>query len=226
MKIFIILPAYNEHRSIADIIHKIKETGYENIIVIDDGSWDDTYTIAKGNGVIALKHEINLGAGAATRTGLDAAKLLGADIAITMDSDGQHDPKDIPAMIKPIIDGKADVVYGSRFKKANEIPFIKRLFNKIGNYFTYILSGMMMSDTQTGFRAFNKTALEKIDITMSRYEFCTEIVCEVAHNKLRMYEVPISVYYDIPEKLDTLGSGYNLSHGINTVIKMILKNLS
>lgn len=224
--VFIILPAYNEEQTLGEIIRKIKTGGYSNIIVVDDGSWDSTYREAKSRGVLVLKHEINLGSGAATRTGLDAAKLLGAMVAVTMDADGQHDPSEIDKLIQPIRKGRADVVFGSRFLQKNKVPWEKRAFNRIANVFTWFLSGLYLSDTQTGLRAFNRKAIELIDIRMSSFEFCSEIVCEVSRNRLRLAEVPISVRYDIPQKLDPVRSGYSLAQGIKTVVRFLVRSLS
>jgi glycosyltransferase involved in cell wall biosynthesis len=132
-KIFIVLPAYCEGEIIKNVISSIKAEGYNNIIVVDDGSTDNTYTESLSSGAITIKHTINRGKGAATQTGLDAAKLLGADITVTMDSDGQHNPKDIEKLIKPIIENKADVVLGSRMLGEKGMPFSRVLMNKIGN---------------------------------------------------------------------------------------------
>ncbi len=137
-KIYIILPAYCEGQVIKKVITSIKENGYKDIIVIDDGSHDNTYDEAFSTGVITLKHTINRGKGAATQTGLDAAKLLDADIVVTMDSDGQHDPKDIKSLLKPILEDKADVVIGSRMINNKEMPKSRILMNNIGNLVTYI----------------------------------------------------------------------------------------
>lgn len=223
---FVILPAYNEGQIIGSLINKIKQVGFSNIIVVDDGSWDDTYWEAEKVGALVLKHEVNLGSGAATRTGLDAAKLLGAEIAVTIDADGQHDPSEISQLVKSLRVGQGDVVFGSRFRKENPIPWEKKIFNRIANLFTWVLSGISLSDTQTGFRAFNRKALKLLEIRMSRFEFCTEIVCEVARHRLRLVEVPISVRYDIARKLDPVRSGYGFSQGIKTVGRFIVRSLS
>ena len=126
-KVYIVIPAFNEGKVIAKVIRKIQKEGFSNIIVIDDGSLDDTYKIAKNNNVTVLKHLINRGKGSATQTGLEVAKRLNAEIVVTMDADGQHSEKDIIKLVKPIADGKVDVVLGSRFLLQNKIPPLKTL---------------------------------------------------------------------------------------------------
>src|SRR3989344_8746244 len=112
---WIVIPAYNEEKVIQDVIREIQAAGYRNIVVVDDGSADQTYEKARAmQSVVVLKHLINRGKGAATKTGIEAAKMLGAGIIVTMDGDGQHNPEDIARLIKPIKDNHCDVVLGTR----------------------------------------------------------------------------------------------------------------
>ena len=194
-KTYIVLPAYCEEKVIKKVIESIKKEGYNNIIVVDDGSSDNTYKEAKLTGVIVLKHPINRGKGAATQTGIDAAKLLNADIIVTMDSDGQHDPKDIKKLIQPILDGKADVVIGSRMLNTKGMPKSRIIMNKIANIVTYIFFGILVSDSQSGFRAYNKKAYTSVYTYMDRYEFESEMLGQIKNAKLRIKEVPIKVIY-------------------------------
>ena len=110
--VWVVVPAYHEASVIASVIEEIRRAGYQNIIVVDDGSADQTCTVAQSCGVIALRHRLNRGKGAATKTGIEAAKLLGAEIIVTMDGDGQHDPTDIEKLVNPIRNRKAEVVLG------------------------------------------------------------------------------------------------------------------
>ena len=195
MKTYIVLPAYCEEKVIKKVIESIKKEGYNNIIVVDDGSSDNTYKEAKLTGVIVLKHPINRGKGAATQTGIDAAKLLNADIIVTMDSDGQHDPKDIKNLIKPILNNKADVVIGSRMLTPKDMPKSRLIMNKIANLITYIFFGVMVSDSQSGFRAYNRKAYTSVYTYQDRYEFESEMLGQIKNAKLRIKEVPIKVIY-------------------------------
>ena len=146
---------------IREVIAEIKCAGYENIIVVDDGSKDDTYAKARSiNGVTALRHFINRGKGAAVKTGMEAAKILGADVVVTMDGDGQHSPADISKMLRKINEGN-EVVLGSRLRDPKGMPFYKILHNHIGNLIVWAIYGKWVTDSQSGFRAYSKKALEK-----------------------------------------------------------------
>ena len=139
-KIYIVVPAFNEESVIKDVLKEIQQAGYNDIIVVDDGSSDNTQAVAQqATGVIALKLSINRGKGAAVKTGIEAAKMFGADIVITIDGDGQHNPSDISQMIKLIHEGN-DVVLGSRLKNPVGMPKYKILHNQIGNFFVWIKS--------------------------------------------------------------------------------------
>lgn len=221
--IWIVLPAYNEGRVIADVISRIKKEGYKNIVVVDDFSKDNTSSESSRAGANAISHMVNRGAGAATKTGIDYALLHGADIIVTLDSDGQHLPADIKRVVKPIIEGKADVVIGSRLINPEGMPMIRQIANKIGNLSTYFLFGLMVTDSQSGFKAFSRMAAEKIQIRTNRYEFCSEVISEIKKNKLRIAEVPIKVIYT--DYSMTKGHGQGLVNGIKTLSKLLLRKL-
>lgn len=228
-KTYIILPAYSESKVIKEVIASIKKEGYNNIIVVDDGSSDNTYQEAKSTGVITLSHPINRGKGAATQTGIDAAKLLNADIIVTMDSDGQHDPKDIKKLIKPILENKADVVIGSRMLNTKDMPSSRILMNKIANIVTYIFFGIMVSDSQSGLRAYSKKAYNSVYTYMDRYEFESEMLGQIKSANLKIKEVPIKVIYTdysrSKYKHMNRFSAQGLTNGIKMVIRLIENSL-
>ena len=208
--IIAVLPAYNEEKSIGNIILKTKEYVSE-IIVIDDGSTDSTYESAKKSGAVVIKHIINRGAGAATWTGIQAALKLDADIIVTIDADGQHLPSDIPNITKPILKNYADVVIGSRFKgNIDGMPFVKKIGNILLNKLTYLFYGINITDTQSGFKAFNKEAASVITISVDRYGFCSELIGEIKKNNLRFIEVSIPTIYLNIKKGTTLFDGYRI----------------
>lgn len=227
-KIFIVIPVYNEEKVVADVINEVKNAGYENIIAVDDGSSDDTFNIISSiPGITALRHKINRGKGAATKTGIEAAKLLKADIIVTMDGDGQHDPEDIRKLISPIMNNSCDnnncdVVLGTRLKnQRKEMPVAKIIANRIGNLFTWYLFGLWVSDSQSGFRAYSRQAAEKINTQADRYDYESEVIREIYVYKLKYKEIPISVRYTDYSMGKFHGQGF--FNGVKTLYKMIWK---
>ena len=221
-KIFIIIPAFNEATVIIDVIAEIKSVGYQNIIVIDDGSADNTYEqAAKEAGVIALKHFLNRGKGAAVKTGIEAAKILGTDVVITIDGDGQHNPEDIKKMLTLINEGY-DVVLGSRLKNPEGMPKYKILHNQIGNLCVWAIYGLWVTDSQSGFRAYSKKAIDSIETKTDRYEYDSEVIREIYRNKLKYAEIPIEVRYTdySMSKVHKM----NLKNGAKTLIKMMISS--
>lgn len=219
-KIFILIPAYNEEKIIKSVINDIKKIGYNNIIVIDDGSTDLTYNHINQDNIITLRHLINRGKGAAVKTGIEAAKILGADILITMDGDGQHNPEDINKMVRLL--NNNDIVLGTRMKNTKNMPFYKVISNKIGNYLTWIAYGILVSDSQSGFRAYTKKALDLIDTQSDKYEYDSEVLREIKRNNLKYIEIPVEVRYT--KYSMNKQNKQNLKNGIKTAIKMFMSN--
>ncbi len=217
---WIVVPAYNEATIIAEVIADIRTTGWNNILVVDDGSKDETYKNARDAGAIALRHHLNRGKGAATKTGIEAAKFLGADIVVTLDGDGQHDPADIETLIAPIRNGGCDVVLGTRLKNPIGMPWYKIMHNWIGNAIVWYLYGLWVSDSQSGFRAYSRHAIKVINTKTDRYEYDSEVIYEIKKHKLIYHEIPISVRYT----KYSMGKIHkqNLTNGIKTVYRMIL----
>ncbi len=220
MKTIAIIPAYNEEKTIAEVLDGAR-VFVDEIIVINDGSSDRTEEIALSKNAIVVSHIINRGLGAAIGSGFDAALLRGADIAITLDADGQHDPAEIPKFIRKIIDG-ADVVIGSRMLSPGGMPWYRRIANRLGNMVTLFLFGAYVTDSQSGFRAFNKTALQKIKIKTNRMEVSSEIIAEAKTKKLKLVEVPIkAIYTDY-----SLSKGQGFFVGIKTLLKLVLRRIN
>jgi len=219
-KVYVVIPAYNEAKVIAEVIDEVNTAGNYRIIVVDDGSRDSTYKNAVScSGVVTLRHKINRGKGAATKTGIVAANRLSADIVVTMDGDGQHDPADIEALIKPIIDDGYEVVLGCRRKVKGEMPFIKIIANKIGNTVTWLLYGLHVSDSQSGFRAYSQHAARIIDTKADKYEYDSKVIREINNNRLTFVEVPIKVRYTEYSMGKKQKQGF--INGIKTLIRMI-----
>ncbi len=221
--VWIVIPAYNEEAVIASVIADIRAAGYDNILVVDDGSKDATFKVAQKSGAVAIRHRLNRGKGAATKTGIEAAKLLGADIVVTIDGDGQHNPEDIQNLIFPIQNRKADVVLGTRLKDPKGMPWYKIAHNWIGNAIVWYLYGLWVSDSQSGFRAYSQKAMQMIDTKTDRYEYDSEVIREIRKHRLKFSEVPIEVRYTEY----SMGKLYKQSFltGIKTVSRMIFHML-
>ena len=190
------MPAFNESDRIKEIINKIKNKS-DNIIVCDDGSTDSTGTIAEKMGAIVINHEKNLGYGSAIKSIFLKAKEIEADILITFDADGQHRIEDINTVIQPILDNKADIVIGSRFLENDvEMPKYRKFGVKTITSLTNISSEIKLSDSQSGFRAYNKKTLSEIFHTENGMGISTEIIIKSNRKKLRIKEVPIKILYE------------------------------
>ncbi|NTW76035.1 MAG: glycosyltransferase family 2 protein [Candidatus Moranbacteria bacterium] len=199
---------------------EIASSGFGNIVVVDDGSSDDTFVRASEiGGVTAVRHLLNRGKGAAVRTGIEAARLSGADVVVTMDGDGQHDPADISTMVKLIAEGN-DVVLGSRLKDHTGMPPYKVIHNRIGNLIVMLLYGLWVTDSQSGFRAYSKHALSKIRTSSDRFAYDSEVIREIRRNRLTFVETPIKVRYT--EYSMNKQGRMTIGKGIRTFIRMII----
>jgi glycosyltransferase involved in cell wall biosynthesis len=197
MKQLVIIPAFNEASVIGSVITSVQiSLPTADILIVDDGSSDATSEQAKKHDVTVVRHIVNRGLGGAIGTGLAYAKRHAYDIAITLDADGQHDPKDAQAMIALLQKDKFDLVIGSRLVKGMlEMPSDRRLLNWLANALTFLLFGVKTTDSQSGFRAFNRKAIQTISLKTERMEVSSEIFAEINRLQLRFAEVPISVIY-------------------------------
>ena len=192
--IWIVVAAYNEGSRLANTLKSIAERA--SIVVVDDGSRDNTFAVACGFPVWVLQHPINCGQGAALQTGIDFALSRRAEAIVTFDADGQHDPADLPKMLEPVVSGQADVTLGSRFLGATQnMPWSRRLLLKLAILFTRLTSGLTLTDTHNGFRVFSRKAAQQIRIRQPRMAHASEILDQIAKHKLRYVEVPVTVRY-------------------------------
>jgi glycosyltransferase involved in cell wall biosynthesis len=197
LKIYCIIPAYNEEDNIIATINDVKKIT-DNIIVVDDSSIDNTYSLSRSQNVTILNHIINRGQGASLQTGNEYALFNKADIVVHFDADGQFKASEINDIVKPIIKNEADIVFGSRFlgKKSN-IPFFKKVFIlPLAKIFNKIFFDINLTDPQNGFRAMNQKALNTIKIENDGAAHCNEILIKSFKNKLRIKEIPVSVIYN------------------------------
>lgn len=195
MQLYIVIPAFNEARRIEAVLQDLKDIDLP-LIVVDDGSKDATLEITKKYQVTVLRHKINLGKGAAIKTGCEAAILLGAEAVILMDSDGQHKASDLPKFVEKISKEKYDVVFGSRNLNMG-VPLVRYMGNKIESVLISLLYGIYISDPICGFRAITKRAYQKMNLESSGYDIETEMVIKAKQFSFKYCEVPIeTVYYD------------------------------
>jgi glycosyltransferase involved in cell wall biosynthesis len=218
MKFSVVIPAYNEERTIVGVIRGLKQRGFTTLIVVDDGSRDRTGELAYCEGVIRLRHLLNRGLGGALGTGISAALRLGAEVIVTFDADGQHDPNDIVRLLEPIEAAEAEVFIGSRMLDPRGMPYRRRMANWIANVVTYLLFGGWTTDSQSGLRAFSSRAAARMHIITTGMEVSSEIIAETVKNRLRWKEVPVkAIYTDY-----SLSKGQSLSVGLQTLMKLVL----
>lgn len=222
ISILVIIPIHNEINHIRSVIQDTKRAGFDNILVIDDGSSDGGGKIAQLAGAKVVKHCINRGQGAAIQTGLEIASLEQADIVVTIDGDGQFAPDDIMKLIHPVLHEGKDLVIGSRFSKKNKIPAIRKLYNFLASLLTWLLSGTYVRDSQSGFKALGRRALEEISLHTSGYEFCSEMIREAAHAHLAISEVDVRVFYT----KESMSKGQSFAVGLKTAAKLLIRSLT
>ena len=205
-KVWAVIPAHNEQSHIKSVIRSTKKY-VDQVVVVDDGSNDKTTKEAKKEKVIVLTHVVNLGKGAALKTGCDYAIKMGANIIIVLDADGQHQPSDIPRFLKALL--KYDIVFGYR-RESKAMPKLLRFGNNVINLTTRFLYGINLNDTQCGFRAFSKSAYKKIRWGASDYSMESEMVTNVGKNRLRYKQLPIKTIYSNKYKGTTIIDGFKI----------------
>ena len=221
MKIIAVIPCFNEEHFIGDVVFEtIKYV--DKVIVIDDGSKDDTARIAREAGAEVISHPSCWGAGAATRTGFEAALKSGADIVVTLDGDSQHDPSEIPLLLRPLLQDDADLVIGSRFiKHKTNIPAYRELGVDFITWMYNLGTNVKVTDSQSGFRAHSRKLLGSVDIKHDDFSFSVEVLVKARKRGFRIAEVPIScLYHDQGSTLNPV------SHGISVVIAVVGIRLS
>ena len=211
------IPAFNAGNQISDVIQK--SLNYvDKVIVCDDGSTDNTFKNAKLSGALVLKHEKNLGKGAALKTLFKKAKELNADIVITIDGDGQFLPEEMMRLIEPIQSNNFDLVIGNRFLDKKEMPTYRKAGNKILDSFTKLAANLPFEDTQSGFRSYSKTAIEKISFSSNGFGVDSEILIDAVNKNLKITEKYVTVIYNTGEKTSTKNP---LSHSVGVLASII-----
>ncbi|HKA01503.1 MAG TPA: glycosyltransferase family 2 protein [Candidatus Solibacter sp.] len=224
LSVMIIVPSYNEGRAVGATVERLLGAGYR-VVVVDDGSRDNTAEVIKLLPVDYIRHSVNLGQGAALQTGMTHALRAGADIAVHFDADGQHDCQQIPRLIAPIMEGSADVVFGSRFQRAedaSQVPLRKRIILRGGILISWAMTGVLLSDTHNGFRALSRRALEKVQLQENGFAHATEILQRVREAGLRYAEVPITVTYTEYSQM----KGQRLSGSLSILFDLIMAKIT
>lgn len=219
----ICIPAFNEGKNIAAIVKKSKVYGTD-VVVCDDGSSDNTSEEAKNAGAILIRHPRNKGYGGAIRTLFQVAREMKADIMVTLDSDGQHDPDQIPLLLQPITKNGYDIVIGSRFLNESDrekVPIYRSFGIRTITKFTQVVSYDSLTDAQSGFRAYNQKALSKIDLSEEGMAVSTEILIRAKEGNLSIKEVPVTIRYDVED-----ASTHNPLHHGMAVISSVMKFIS
>ena len=195
-EVYIVIAAYNEERKIINVITSLQQNGYSSIIVVDDGSKDNTGVNAEKVGAIVIRHPINRGQGAALKTGFDFALGQNAQIIVTFDADGQHKAEEISFLTTPIETGEVEVCLGSRFLgKVSNVSWHRKLLLKGGALIMWLFYGIKLTDSHNGFRAFSVQALAKLDLKEDRMEHASEIVEQIGKKQLSYKEIPVTIVY-------------------------------
>jgi glycosyltransferase involved in cell wall biosynthesis len=215
------IPAFNEEHSIARIVIEAQKFA-DAVIVCDDGSSDLTAKIAERLGADIIRHEQNSGYGSAIKSLFERALEFGADVLVTIDGDGQHNPSEIPNIVKPVAEGTADIVIGSRFVDSHgtdEMPFYRRVG---ANVITKLVNGSSntgVKDSQSGFRAYNRQALQQLSVLEAGMGASVEILLSASKQDLKIQEVPSTCKYNIDE-IDT-STKHPITHGVSVIASII-----
>lgn len=193
--VWVVIPAFNEAAAIGSVIADLRPFA-GNIVVVDDGSRDGTAGAAHEAGAVVLRHVINRGQGAALQTGIEYALRRSASAIVTFDSDGQHSAADVPTLLAPLRDGRADIVLGSRFLGSTEsMPALRRMVLRLAVLFTRSVSGLKVTDAHNGMRAFSGRAASIIHIQLDRMAHASELMDQIRRSGLPYTEVPVHVRY-------------------------------
>lgn len=219
--LWIVIAAYNEATVIAGVIAGVRQAGYR-VVVVDDGSRDDTANVAEGAGAVVVRHPINLGQGAALQTGIEFALSEGAGTIVTFDADGQHRISDVAVMTAALAQHKADFALGSRFlgDTLNQ-PLSRRLTLKAATLFTRLTVGINITDTHNGLRAMTRRGAQSIKLRQNRMAHASEILHQVAQSGLKYIEVPVTIEYSAY----SLAKGQKLSDALTILLDLFARRL-
>jgi glycosyltransferase involved in cell wall biosynthesis len=218
---WVICPAFNEAAAITCVVADLRRSGY-NVVVVDDGSTDGTRHVAASVGAAVITHPINLGQGAALKTGIDYALSQGAEMLVTFDADGQHRVEDIPRLLRALAHQHADFALGSRrLGQSLNMPFVRRIFLVAATLFTVATTGLSLTDTHNGLRAFTRRGAVALSLRQNRMAHASEILADIANSGLRYVEVPVTVDYTAY----SLAKGQRTSDFVMVVLDLFARKL-
>jgi len=194
MKICVLIPSYNESRTIGSLVERVKAKGL-NVVVVDDGSADPTAEVAKQSGAYVLRHEQNKGKGASLKEGFRYILKEDYEAVITMDGDNQHSPEDIPKFIKEAANSNLDMIVGNRMSSSKDMPLIRWITNHLMSSLISIICWRNIPDSQCGLRLIKKNVLEKLNPISSNYEIESETIIEAHHKGFKIKSIPIQTIY-------------------------------
>ena len=217
----VVIAAYNEAPVIEGVVRGVLAEGWR-VVVVDDGSEDGTFERLARLPVGRLRHVVNRGQGAALQTGIRQALRLGAEVVVTFDADGQHDPAQIGDLVEPVAAGRCDVAMGSRFLDGtSRVPFGRAVVLKLGVVFTRATTGLRLTDAHNGFRAFSRSAAEGLAIAMDRMAHGSEILEQVGRRGWRYLEVPVTVRYTDY----SIAKGQRSGNALRIAVQVLLEKL-
>lgn len=221
--VFFMIPVYNEEKVIGKVIKDINKH-YKNVVCVDDGSRDNSAAEIKKAGAYLVQHPINMGQGAALQTGIEFSRSFeAAEYFVMFDADGQHRLKDAEKMLEILRKREVDIVIGSRFLgNTVNMPFIKRIILKMAVIFSALTSGIKLTDTHNGLRAFNRHVADNMQITMGDMAHASEILEIIRDQKFKYQEVPVKIIYTDYSK----SKGQSVLNSINIAFDVLLKRLS
>lgn len=219
--VYFVIAAYNEGQAIGEVVRTCL-AHYPHVVVVDDGSRDETLDAAVAAGAIGLRHVTNLGQGAALQTGIDYALKAGASHIVTFDADGQHRIEDVAPMLEALVAAKAEICLGSRFLgDAVGMSGMRRMVLKAAILFTWVTSGIRLTDAHNGLRVMTANAARTIRIRQNRMAHASEIIDEIARHRIPYIEHPVTIVYTEYSR----AKGQRISNMINIVVELFMGRL-
>lgn len=221
LSIWVVCPAYNEARTIVSVVTGLHQAGY-HVVVVDDGSTDQTHQLAAGIATAIVSHPVNLGQGAALKTGIDFALARGADIIVTFDTDGQHRASEILRLLDALVRNRADFALGSRFlSQSRSMPRMRRILLYAATLFTIATTGLRLTDTHNGLRAFTRRGAAALRLRQNRMAHASELLAEIARSRLPYVEVPVTIDYTA----HSLAKGQHTGDFVMILLDLLVRKL-